>query len=74
MELRSGSSWIASTRTMLHPIAPSPSGFAEFKEVKRDFEDLPRTGCPSTITTDQNIEAVERIIVPDRQITVRRVA
>ena len=44
----------------------------EFKEPKCAFEESPRTGRPSTITTDQNIEAVERIVMPDRQVSVRR--
>ena len=47
---------------------------AEFKNLERGFEDAPRTGRPSTITTDENIEAVERIVMRDRQISVRRVA
>jgi histone-lysine N-methyltransferase SETMAR len=47
---------------------------AEFKDPTRDFEDAPRTGRPPTATTDENIEAVERIVLRDRQISVRRVA
>ena len=31
---------------------------AEFKDPERGFEDAPRMGRPSTITTDENIEAV----------------
>ena len=31
-------------------------------------------GCPSTITTDENIEVVERIVMRDRQIFIRRLA
>ena len=38
---------------------------AEFKDPERAFEDAPRMGRPSTITTDQNIEAVERIVMRD---------
>ena len=34
----------------------------------------PRMGPPSTITADENIEAVERIVVRDRQISIRRLA
>ena len=48
--------------------------FAKFKEPERAFEDSPRTGCPSTITTDENIEAVERIVIRDRQISIRHQA
>ena len=59
---------------MLRPTAPSPSGFAKFKEPERDFEDSPRMGHSFTITTDQNIEVVEQIVIPDRQSSVRLVA
>ena len=47
---------------------------AEFKDPERAFEDAPRMGRPSTITTQANIEAVERIVVRDRQISIRRLA
>ena len=39
---------------------------AEAKGPERVFEDSPQTGRPSTITTDQNIEAVERVVMSDR--------
>ena len=47
---------------------------AEFKDPERDFEDAPRSGRPPTITIDENIEAVKRIVMRDRQLSVRRVA
>ena len=47
---------------------------ARFKEPESDFEDSSRTGRPFTITTDQNTEAVKRIIMRDRQISVHRLA
>ena len=47
---------------------------AAFKKQERAFEGSPRTGRPSTITTDQNIEAVERIVMRYRQISVCRLA
>ena len=47
---------------------------AEFKNSERDFEDVPRMRRPSTITTDENIEAVERIVMRNRQVSVRRLA
>jgi histone-lysine N-methyltransferase SETMAR len=40
----------------------------------RTLEDASRIGRPSTTITDENIEAVERIVMHDRQISVRRVA
>ena len=45
----------------------------EFKDPERAFEDAPSNAPPpSTITADENIEAVERIVVRDRQISIRR--
>ena len=38
---------------------------AEFKDPEHGFEDAPRMGPPSTITADENIEAVERIVMRD---------
>ena len=46
----------------------------EFKDPERAFEDALRMGRPSTITVDENIEAIERIVMRDRQISVRCVA
>ena len=46
----------------------------EFKEPECGLEDSLRTGRPSIITIDQNIKAVERIVMRARQISVRRVA
>ena len=42
----------------------------EFKNPERAFEDALRMGRPPTITADENIEAVERIVMRDRQISV----
>ena len=47
---------------------------AEFKDLEHGFEDAPRSGRPSTTTIDENIQAIERIVMRDRQISVRRVA
>ena len=41
---------------------------------ERAFEDAPRMGRPFTVTTNENIEAVERIVMHDRQIPFRRLA
>ena len=38
----------------------------EFKDPERGFEDESQMGRPSTITNDENIEAVERIVMRDR--------
>ena len=47
---------------------------AEFKDPERGFEDAPRMGRPSTITADENIQAVEGIVMDDRQISIRCLA
>ena len=47
---------------------------AEFKDPEHAFEDESRMGRLSTITVDENIEAVERIVMGDRQISVLRLA
>ena len=47
---------------------------AEFKNPERAFEDARRMDHPSTITADENIEAVQRIVMRDRQISIRRLA
>ena len=44
----------------------------EFKDLECGFEDAPRMGRPSTVTADESIEAVERIVMRDRQISIRR--
>ena len=46
---------------------------AEFKDPERGFEDAPRSGRPSTAVSNENIQAVERLVMRDRQISVRRV-
>ena len=38
---------------------------AEFKDPERGFEDAPRMDHPLTITANENIEAVERIVMRD---------
>ena len=45
---------------------------AKFKNPERGFEDALRMGCPPTITADENVQAVQRIVMRDRQISIRR--
>ena len=47
---------------------------AEFKDPERGFENAPGMSRPSAITANENIEAVERIVMRNRQISVRCVA
>ena len=46
----------------------------EFNNSEHGFEDVPRMGRPSTITTQENIEAVQRIVMRHRQVSVHRLA
>ena len=39
------------------------SWVAEFNNLERGFEDAPRMGPPSTTTADENIKAIERIVM-----------
>ena len=47
---------------------------AEFMNPECAFEDGPRMDRPSTITTQENIEAVERMVMRNRQVSVHRLA
>ena len=47
---------------------------AEFKDSERASGDALRMGRPSTITADENIEAIEQIVMRNRQISIRRLA
>ena len=47
---------------------------AEFKDLERAFEDASRMSHSSTITTDENVEAVQRIVMRNRQVSIRRLA
>ena len=45
---------------------------AEFNDPERTFEDASLMGHQAIIAADKNIEAVERIVMCDRQISIRR--
>ena len=45
-----------------------------FKEGREDVNDDARPGRPSTSTIDENIEAVKKMILDNRRITIREVA
>ena len=47
---------------------------AEFKSPERVLKDAPRMDRPPTISADENIKVVERIVMRDRQISIRRLA
>ena len=62
------------TRTLLHRTALSPIGWLSSRIQNVPSKIAPRMGHPSTITTQENIEAVERIVMRNRQVSVRRLA
>ena len=48
--------------------------YNRFKEGREDINDDARPGLPSTSTTDENIEAVKKMILDNHRITIREVA
>ncbi|MCP6711290.1 helix-turn-helix domain-containing protein, partial [Klebsiella pneumoniae] len=45
-----------------------------FQEGREDTNDEPRSGRPSTSTTDENVEEVKKIVLGNRRITIREIA
>ena len=56
-------------------LAPShatvPNWFAEFKKDRTSFEDEERSGRPSTAVTEDNIDAVEKMVQEDARVTYK---
>lgn len=48
--------------------------FSEFKRGKTTLEDDPRPGRPVTAVTQENVDAVEKILDRDSRITIREIA
>ena len=48
--------------------------YNRFKEIREDVNDDARHGQPSTSTTNENIEAVKKMILDNRRITIREFA
>ena len=48
--------------------------YNRFKEDREDVNDNTRSGCPRTSTTNENIEAVKKMILDNHRITIREVA
>ena len=48
--------------------------YNQFKEYREDVKDDALPGRPSTSITDENIEAVKKMILDNRRITIREVA
>ena len=47
--------------------------YNRFKEGREDVNENARRGCPTTSTSDENIEAVRDMILDNRRITIRKV-
>ena len=47
---------------------------ALFKAGRQSTEDDPRGGRPSTAVTEENVEAVEDLVMNDRRVSVRKIA
>ena len=45
--------------------------YKRFQNGREDVEDEERPGCPSTSTTDKNVEKVKEMVMNDRRITFR---
>ena len=48
--------------------------YNRFKEDRETVNNYARPGCPSTLTTDENIETVKKMILDNRRNTIREVA
>ena len=48
--------------------------YSRFKEGREDVNDDSRPGRPRTSTTNENIEAVQKMILDNRRITIKEVA
>ena len=45
-----------------------------FKVGREDGNDAAHSGCPSTSTADENVEAVKTMLLDNRRITIRKIA
>jgi ribosomal protein S14 len=48
--------------------------YTRFQEGREEVEDDERLGCPSTSTTDGNVEKVKEMIMNGCRITIREIA
>lgn len=48
--------------------------YKEFKEGRKDVQDLPRSGRPATASTNGNIEKIKNTVTDDPSISIREIA
>ena len=72
MQRRSVRSWTSVDKDDALSYLTIAKSLDEFKDSQLAFEDSPWTDPTSAITTDQNIQALQRIGMRNRQISVRR--
>lgn len=48
--------------------------YNEFKKGRSLVKDLPRSGRPSTASTEENVEKVEKIVLENRHVSLREIA
>jgi hypothetical protein len=46
--------------------------YKAFKDGREVIENLPRSGCPSTSTNDENVEKVKKLVFENRRISVKK--
>ena len=71
MQLRSVRSWTSVDQDDVQSYRTAAKCLPEFKHPQRASGDSPRTGPTSTITTYQNIHALQQILMRHRQISLR---
>ena len=47
---------------------------AEFKRGRESIKDDPKSRCPSTVTTQENIDRIHQMVMNDRRLTISHLA
>ncbi|XP_029643463.1 protein GVQW3-like [Octopus sinensis] len=46
---------------------------AKFRRGRKSLEDDPRSGCPETTTSEENVDRVQNIVTDDRRLTIHQI-